>query len=276
MSNLKCILETKQKEIDALVKQNSDYQINDQKLLAELRVKLEIKEIQLKMIELEKTEKTQQTILKLNEFLLKHVENCEYEKAQQIILLLGYLARDRILNAANSDNQSEDSITINESNESNEESQEIVPNENLDENQNVNEQENLMCNDNFPWNENEPVCQQEENRIDTIHIPTFAKIRNDDSFEKYYFITCSSDKWYHSKLKILYKSEKQSCNLSNISKFDCDLNLIHYHMIASFGCKYHLSYFTKKLKIGFVKCWYLKDPKMIKAIVKQYQLNKVN
>lgn len=266
---------------------NNSYMDEQAKLLQNFRIALEVKQIRVRYLQLESIEKTHQNAIRLNDLLLNHLEKGEYEKALQVKKIINCDDHTRIeetesgYESENMNSDLSENAIQNENETTNEEnSTQRIETTSIETNGSEIEFLSLPIQDNSLMNEVCTITETEENSFSNKDINSFSN-RDKPSFTKKhnnfdqttYFVTCSSDKSYHSKMNILFKSEKFECNSSNSDKYDCDLKELHYHLIVKFGCKYHLSYLYKRLNLPFFKVSIVNNPKIVELLIRKYKMN---
>lgn len=264
----------------------NNYQYVDEqaKLFQNFRIALEIKQIRVRYLELEKIEKTHQNAIRLNDLLLKHLEKGEYDKALQVKKIINCDDQAKIEEAESgyeSENMNSD-LSENalqpESNFENHSTQKIETNSTETTDSEI-EILNMPNQDISSINEMCSMIETENNSSPDKVFNSFSNGENLNSTKKNnnfdqttYFVTCSSDKSYHSKMKILFKAEKFECTSCQSDKYDCDLKELHYHLIVKFGCKYHLSYLYKRLNLPFFKVSIVNNPKIVEFLIRKYKM----
>lgn len=269
-----------------------NYQINNSyideqaKLFQNFRIALEVKQIRVRYLELEKIEKSHQNAIRLNDLLLKHLEKGEYDKAlhvQKIINCDDHTKLEEAESGYESENMNSDfsENAIQNEIETNyeENSAQKIEISSIETNQSETEILGLPIQDNSSMNEGCTITETKENVFSNKVLNLFSNKDNSGSTKKNnnfdqttYFVTCSSDKSYHSKMNILFKSEKFECNSSQSDKYDCDIKELHYHLIVKFGCKYHLSYLYKRLNLPFFKVSIVNNPKIVDFLIRKYKM----
>ncbi|RMZ93737.1 hypothetical protein BpHYR1_036670 [Brachionus plicatilis] len=246
---------------------NLQYIDEHAKLFQNFRIALEIKQIRVRYLELENVEKTHQNAIRLNDLLLKHLDKGEYDKALQVKKIINCDDQAKIEEAESGYESENLNLDFSENVQKNE--SEILAKENSEQ---IIETNSTETNDSEIEILRMPIqdtslaterCSMTENDTSSNkHIFSFSNGDNYGSTKKNnnfdqttYFVTCSSDKPYHSKMKILFKAEKFECISSQSDKYDCDIKGLHYHLIVKFGCKYHLSYLYKRLNLPFFKVY---------------------
>ncbi|CAF0748251.1 unnamed protein product [Brachionus calyciflorus] len=263
---------------------NQQYVDEQAKILHNFRIALEIKQIRVRYLELERNEKMHQSSIRLNDLLVKHLEKGEYEKALQIKKILNCQDQDTLpIEEAESGYESENMNSeylidnfVHNVNEKN-----LDTTEKIDRNPSETNDSEILLLDSP--SHNSQVLDEENSQLVDTEANHFSEQKESlcQSGKKYhvydnttYFVTCSTDRQFHAKMNILYKTEKFECSTGRLDKYECDIKGLHYHLIVRFGCKYHLSYMYKRLNLPHIKVSIVNNPKIVEFLIKKYNMKK--
>lgn len=226
--------------------------------------KLEIKKQLLELDQAEQTNRLNRINVSLNELIFKHILNNEFDKAEKI---------KRFLNGSNETDSSnkkfKNSSGLVQKNDDNDiliiEPEEYIKKEP----------------ENVPITKQIPKPSELNTTITSLNDSLLKEPELNITSEKIYFITCTDDKIEHRNIKVLYKCQKEFCNIIKFNykskNQDCNVEMPHVHLIVKlYNYQCHISIILKRLEFRFYKTSIVSDEPNLELLITKYNMKKVD